>query len=111
MLTHEQAEQIVLEAVTEMNELLSSSQRIEVSAEAQLFGVGGKLDSMELVSLVCEIEEAYSERSGKFVSLTSEKAMSLSASPFRNVASLANHLLMAVNAGTQSSVAIGENRE
>ena len=72
---------------------LSEEEEIELSGELQpdtpLFGEGGLLDSMGLVSLVIAVEQAIEERFEQRVSLADEKALSQRSSPYRSVATLA----------------------
>jgi acyl carrier protein len=60
-------------------------------AETALFGEGGRLDSMGLVTLVLDVEQAIQDRFGKAISLADEKAMSQRHSPYATVGSLANY--------------------
>ena len=62
-----------------------------LSNDTYLFGEGGILDSMGLVSLVIAVEEAIFDNLGKQVTLADEKAMSQTNSPYRTVASLAEY--------------------
>jgi acyl carrier protein len=55
----------------------------EPSLSTPLFGEGGALDSMALVHLIADLEEAISQSSGKTLILADERAMSARQSPFR----------------------------
>lgn len=57
-----------------------------------LFGEGGIIDSMGLVSLTIAIEERIDEEHNITITLADEKAMSQTRSPFRSVGSLADYL-------------------
>lgn len=61
----------------------------ELTTNTLLFGEGGLLDSMGLVSLVIAVEQAIEERFDARVSLADEKALSQSNSPYRSIDSLA----------------------
>jgi len=61
----------------------------EVSADTRLFGEAGALDSMALVNLIADLEEAVADEFGGSIVLADERAMSARQSPFRDVASLA----------------------
>jgi len=65
---------------------------ITVDERSPLLGPGAIVDSIGLVNVILEVEQRLAEQ-GHAVSLTSEKAMSLTRSPFRNPASLAEHVL------------------
>jgi len=61
----------------------------ELNTDTPLFGEGGLLDSMGLVSLVIAVEQAIEERFDARVSLADEKALSQTNSPYRSIGSLA----------------------
>ncbi len=61
------------------------------NAETALFGEGGRLDSMGLVTLVLDVEQAIQDRFGRAISLADEKAMSQRHSPYATVGSLAGY--------------------
>ena len=63
----------------------------ELGPETPLFGEGGHLDSVGLVSLVVAVEEAIEDRLGVSISLADERAMSQARSPFRTIGSLAEY--------------------
>lgn len=82
-----QIEAIVLQAMHNLNRGREPGEQIEVSPTATIFGPGGGLDSMSLVALVVDIEEALQD-AGCNVILSDARAMSQSRSPFRNVPAL-----------------------
>lgn len=59
------------------------------NSTAELFGEGGLLDSVGLVTLVVAIEQTIEDEFGVPVMLADEHALSQRSSPFRSVASLA----------------------
>jgi acyl carrier protein len=64
-----------------------------VGPDTQLFGPSGVLDSLGLVSVVVELEQTLTDRSGSNISLMDDRAMSQTRSPFRTVRSLAEYAL------------------
>lgn len=64
-----------------------------VDADTALFGIGGWLDSMGLVTLVVEVEQVLAERYGLRVTLADDRAMSQRNSPFRTVGTLVAYIL------------------
>lgn len=64
-----------------------------VEPDTQLFGPSGVLDSLGLVSVVVELEQALTDRVGRNVSLMNDSAMSQTRSPFRTVRSLAEYAM------------------
>ena len=63
----------------------------EFHEDTVLFGSGGVLDSMGLVTLIIAVEQAIEDNLDKIVALADEKAMSQQNSPYRSVASLADY--------------------
>ena len=81
-------EALIIESV----QLLAEDFEIEVlqqpNSDSRLYGEGGALDSMALVNLIADVEDAVSEKFGASIALADEKAMSAKNSPYRTVASL-----------------------
>jgi acyl carrier protein len=76
-----------------------SGETIKLSLDSKLFGGGGPLDSMALVSLVVELEEYIEDEFGITVTLADEKAMSRRTSPFSRVSNLVNYINEKINNG------------
>lgn len=60
--------------------------------ETRLYGEGGLLDSLSLVSLIVSVTEAVQDRYDADLTLVDEKAFSDKRSPFRSVAALAGYV-------------------
>lgn len=60
--------------------------------DTPLYGVNGNLSSIDLVSLISDIEEVVYNNLGKAITLADEKAMSQKISPFRSVRSLVAYI-------------------
>jgi hypothetical protein len=58
-----------------------------------IFGPGGTLDSLALVSFLADLEYRIAEVFGREVVLASEQAMSRSRSPFRDVTALSEYVV------------------
>ena len=67
-----------------------------ITDETPLFGDDGLLDSLGLVALIVDVEEALSARTERPITLADDRAMSQTASPFRTVGSLADYALTLV---------------
>lgn len=67
-----------------------------IDADTVLFGPSGLLDSMGLVTLIVEVEQALADRFGLTVTLADDRAMSQRNSPFRSVGALASYILKTV---------------
>jgi acyl carrier protein len=85
----EELEKLVMQTAREIAVEQGIVAESELTRDARLFGEGGLLDSLALVSLVVAIEQAVADRYGKAVSLADEKALSQRNSPYRTVATLA----------------------
>jgi acyl carrier protein len=85
----EELEELIMQTAREIATEQGLAPEEALTREARLFGEGGLLDSLALVSLVIAVEQAVADRFGKSVSLADEKALSQHSSPYRTVASLA----------------------
>ena len=65
---------------------------VTVNSGSQLYGKGGVLDSLGLVRVIAELEEAIYDIAQKDITLADEKAMSQKSSPFRSVDSLSAYI-------------------
>jgi acyl carrier protein len=79
--------QVVLNALGLANQSRPDNQQIPVSTTTIIFGNEGHLDSMGLVTLLMDIEDALQDDDIN-ISLSDERAMSQVHSPFRDVPSL-----------------------
>lgn len=82
---------LVLHAMENINLARTPDTRLLVSAEAPIFGADSRLDSLGLVSLLIDIEEALQDR-GHSVTLSDARAMSETRSPFRDVPALVAYI-------------------
>jgi D-alanine--poly(phosphoribitol) ligase subunit 2 len=85
---------LVERAVVELNKDLRAPARvpIEQGEDAALFGDRGVLDSLQLVRLVLELEDAVDSRFGITVTLADERAVSQTVSPFRTIGTLTDYI-------------------
>jgi hypothetical protein len=60
--------------------------------KTRLFGGGGPLDSLGLVSMVVQLEELVEEKTGKSIIIADEKAMSRRTSPFASLGLLSDYI-------------------
>jgi acyl carrier protein len=86
-----QIQAIVLEALHMANQAREVDKQLAVASDAPLFGRHGQLDSMAMVALIIDIEEALGA-AGYDVILTAERAMSRTQSPFKDVPSLVTYI-------------------
>jgi len=84
--------EIITTAVKEINEELENPSLDNPTPQTRLFGSGGALDSLALVSLIADVEERISDHFDRSVILADERAMSQRTSPFRDIASLSEYI-------------------
>jgi acyl carrier protein len=82
---------LIVKAVREFGEHSRVALPATVDADTPLFGRGGFLDSMGLVTLVVAVEQAIEDELGVSVSLADERALSQRTSPYRTVGTLAEY--------------------
>jgi acyl carrier protein len=97
-MTQEEIADAILDAVRALNLSRMPEHQVDVKPDARLFGPGSPLDSLGLVSLLIDIEDALRDR-GLDISLSDEHAMSQSRSPFRSVQALAAYIDQRQSAG------------
>lgn len=78
---------VVKEAIYSVNQERDQNSQIEFNNEEILFGVGSKVDSLTLVSLIMDVEMLLSDR-GIDVSLTDDDNMSTMEAPFATIGNL-----------------------
>lgn len=91
--------QIVLSAIEMANHSREDDAQMPVAENTSLYGEDGHLDSMGLVSFLIDIEESLEDQDIK-VSLSDERAMSQSRSPFASVTTLVDYIEMLINEST-----------
>jgi acyl carrier protein len=98
MPTSEEVEALVIESVQLLAEDFDLVALQRASVESALYGNEGVLDSMALVNLIADVEDAVSEKFGVAIALADEKAMSARHSPFLTVKTLAQAVLERIDA-------------
>ena len=89
----EEVTSLICNCLRELNQTIQSPDLENPTAETRLFGTKSPLDSLALVTLIVDVEEAISTRFGKELVLADERALSRTHSPFRRVGSLADYIL------------------
>ena len=79
-------------ALRRENELRAPSEQIPLRPDTRLFGEGGMLKSFDLVSLILEVEDMISTRTGIAINLSNQRAMAMHKNPFRDPVSLAEYV-------------------
>ena len=94
MLNKNSVQAIILLALKNINDERSADEQIPISLDTCLFGTNAALDSLALVSVIVDVEAAISDASGRDISLTDDRAMNQVVSPFSDVGSLTDYILV-----------------
>jgi acyl carrier protein len=81
-------------AVDWINGELPADRQLIKAPETQLLGSKSVLDSMQLVSLIVTTEREIEDAFGLTLTLADERALSMKASPFRSIQSLADYIAL-----------------
>ena len=84
--------QALYRAVDRVNAELPDERRLNKAPQTVLFGKGGGLDSLGLVSFIVEVEQELEEEFGVGVTLADERAMSQKNSPFLTLQTLEEYV-------------------
>ena len=82
----------VYSAIDELNAQLPPGVSVEKSLDAPLYGASGKLESLDFVTLVMEVEEKIKAEFGVDVTIADENLLSKEKSPFASVGTLVEYL-------------------
>ena len=88
----EKVMQSIFKAIDEFNEQLPKEERLEKTVDTPLFGNGGSLDSLGLVSLVTTVEEKIEETCGTTLTLLEDISSIEDDNPFKTVKTLAEYI-------------------
>lgn len=83
---------LVFDCINQYQEELDNKIDISEGEQTRLFGGNGQLDSLALVSLIVNIEEAIETELGVSLILADEKAMSRRTSPFSRISNLIDYI-------------------
>lgn len=86
-------EALILESVRLLAEDFELDSLRDPTVDTPLYAEGGYLDSMALVNLIADVEEAVDAKFGASIALADEKAMSARKSPYRSVSSLTDAVI------------------
>lgn len=89
--------EIIASAVRDIGEEMEIESLQQVNEKTKLFGSGGALDSLSLVSLIADVEEKIYDTFERSIVLADERAMSQRTSPFRDVESLCAYVEKLLN--------------
>ncbi len=90
-MTKDGIQKILLDALEMANNSRSETEQIPVAIDTELYSSNGHLDSMGLVAFLIDVEESLMDKDIN-ITLSDERAMSQSQSPFRNIQSLTDYI-------------------
>ena len=100
MIDRENIVAAIYRAVDWIHGELPADRQLIKAPETQLLGSQSVLDSMRLVSLIVTIERELEDAFGVALTLADERALSMKASPFRSIQSLADYIgILIIDAG------------
>ena len=92
MAEEERIAKAVYAAVDELNGQLPAGVSVEKSLDAPLYGAGGKLESLDFVTLIMEVEEKINAEFDTEITIADENLLSKQKSPFSTLRTLIEYL-------------------
>ena len=87
-----QIQNLIIDSLKNLAEELENEALKNPTKDTKIYGINGNLDSLALVSLIMDLEEALSTQYHIDITLADEKTMSMRNSPFRDVETLAQYI-------------------
>src|ERR687883_47978 len=97
MADRERVLQAVYRAVDELNKQLPKGVSVNKSPEAVLYGKTGKLESIDVVTLIMEVEDQIKGEFGTAITIADDRAMSRDNSPFLTLGTLTDYVAELLN--------------
>jgi acyl carrier protein len=88
----ERISKAVFAAVDGLNEQLPPGTHVEKSLDAPLYGASGKLESLDFVTLIMEVEEKINAEFGTDITIADDNLLSKEKSPFSTLGTLIEYL-------------------
>ena len=82
----------VFAAIDDLNEQLPAGVHVEKSLDSPLYGSSGKLESLDFVTLIMEVEEKINAEFGTDITIADENLLSKEKSPFSTLGTLTEYL-------------------
>ncbi len=92
MANNERITKAVYAAVDELNKQLPKGTQVEKAPDAPLYGSSGKLESLDFVTLIMEVEEKINAEFGVDITIADENLLSKEKSPFSSLRTLIEYL-------------------
>lgn len=97
MSNQDRVESAVYKAVDELNKQLPKGSHVEKSLDAVLYGKSGKLESIDVVTLIMEVEDQIKAEFGTSITIADDRAMSQENSPFSTLGTLTTYVAELLN--------------
>lgn len=82
----------VYRAVDELNKQLPKGVHVEKSLDSPLYGKNGRLESIDVVTLIMEVEDQIRNELGISITIADDRAMSQQNSPFLTIQTLTDYV-------------------
>ena len=92
----------IYRAIDALNTQLPAGVKLEKSMDAPLYGGSSKLESLDFVTFIMEVEEKVNEEFGVDITIADENLLSKEKSPFSTVNTLNDYLKEILNGRAQS---------
>jgi len=92
MITQDNIQESIYQAIDAINETLPADKQITKTEETVLFDASGAIDSLELTLLIVAIEQKIEQNFSARIVLADETTMSAEHSPFRTIKDLTAHI-------------------
>ena len=92
MPNHEKVRNVVYSAVDSLNKQLPKGVSVDKSPDAPLYGKSSRLESLDFVTLIMEVEEKVKEEFGVDITIADEDLLSKEKSPFSTIGTLTEYL-------------------
>ena len=92
MAEDDRIQKAVYAAVDELNQQLPGGVQLEKSLDAPLYGASGKLESLDFVTLIMEVEEKINAEFATDITIADENLLSKEKSPFSSLGTLIEYL-------------------
>src|SRR5687768_9752875 len=97
MADRERILQAVYRAVDALNQQLRKSVSVTKAPDAVICGKPGKLESIDVVTLIMEVEDQVKAEFGTSITIADDRAMSRENSPFLTVGTLSDYVAELLN--------------
>lgn len=92
MSNHDKIVSAVYRAVDELNKQLPKGVHVEKSLDSALYGKNGRLESIDVVTLIMEVEDHIRDEFGTSITIADDRAMSQENSPFVTIRTLTDYV-------------------